>query len=192
MMRKFNNRIIFCLLFVIFAIFIITKKESLPLEPLYEIPYFSYNDQNTNSFTVNNLKNKISIVDFFFTSCQGPCPAMNRYMSYLVDEFSEYSDIQFVSFSVDPHVDSSSHIKDYLDRMGLNYSNWYFLETEEPSIKRLLEDGFKFSADGLPGMHSTKFILVDSNAFIRGYYDPFLNEDFEKLEEHALYLLENI
>ena len=41
-------------------------------------------------------------------------------------------------------------------------------------------------------MHSTKFILIDSNAFIRGYYDPFLDEDYKKLEEHALYLLENI
>ena len=191
-MRKFNNRIIFSLLFVIFAIFIITSKESLPPEPLYEISYFDFNDQDGDSFTSNNLKNKISIVDFFFTSCQGPCPAMNRYMNHLVNEFSDYSDIQFISFSVDPEIDSSSHIKDFLNKSGFNYSNWYFLETENSSIEKLLEDGFKLSGEGLPGMHSTKFILIDSNAFIRGYYDPFLDEDYKKLQEDALYLLENI
>ena len=66
------------------------------------------------------------------------------------------------------------------------------METENSSIEQLLEDGFKLSGEGLPAMHSTKFILIDSNAFIRGYYDPFLDEDYKKLEEHALYLLENI
>ena len=41
-------------------------------------------------------------------------------------------------------------------------------------------------------MHSTKFILVDSNAFILGYYNPFLEEELDNLEDHISYLLDNI
>ena len=191
-MRKFNNRLIFSLLFVIIVIFFITKEDALIPDPLYKIPYFSYSTQNNSLFTANNLSDKISVVDFFFTSCQGPCPAMNRYMKYLVEEFSNYDNIQFISFSVDPVTDSVSQIKNFIDKTSLNYDNWYFLETDTSSIKNLLEDGFKLSGEGLPGMHSTKFILIDSDAFIRGYYNPFLDKELDSLEDHISYLLDNI
>ena len=191
-MKRINNRIIFSLLFVILTIFFVSKKEIAVPSPLYKLPYFTYIDQHNDSFTTNNLSNKISIVDFFFTSCQGPCPAMNRYMQYLAEKFSNNKDVQFVSFSVDPMIDSKEKIKSFLNTSNLNYENWYFLETDTVSISGLLEDGFKLSGEGLPGMHSTKFILVDSNAFILGYYNPFLEEELANLEDHISYLLDNI
>ena len=87
-MKRFNNRIIFSLLLVIVAIALISRKQIIIPEPLYKLPYFSYTNQHSEIFTVNNLSNKISIIDFFFTSCEGPCPAMNRYMKYLAEKFS--------------------------------------------------------------------------------------------------------
>ena len=191
-MKRFNNRIIFSLLLVIVAIALISRKQIIIPEPLYKLPYFSYINQHSEIFTVNNLSNKISIIDFFFTSCEGPCPAMNRYMKYLAEKFSNDKNIQFVSFSVDPDIDSKEKIENYLNTSKLNYDNWYFLETDTTSISTLLENGFKLSGEGLPGMHSTKFILVDSNAFILGYYNPFLEEELDNLEDHISYLLDNI
>ena len=190
-MKRINNRVIFSLLLIIFAISFFTKKE-ITLEPLYKVPYFSYVDQNNLTFTVNNLNNRVSIVDFFFTSCQGPCPAMNRYMKYLVEKFPSNNHIQFISFSVDPVIDSREKIKDYVHSTQLSYDNWYFLETDTTSISEFIENGFKLSGEGLPGMHSTKFILVDSNSEIIGYYDPFLKEELNMLENHIGYLLDNI
>ena len=191
-MKRFNNRIIFSLLLVILAIALISRKQVIIPEPLYKLPYFSYTNQHSEIFTVNNLSNKISIIDFFFTSCEGPCPAMNRYMKYLAEKFSNNKNIQFVSFSVDPDIDSKEKIENYLNTSKLNYDNWHFLETDTTSISTLLENGFKLSGEGLPGMHSTKFILVDSNAFILGYYNPFLEEELDNLEDHISYLLDNI
>ena len=158
-MKRSNNLIIFALILVIIAISFITKqKVSLP-NPLYPISYFSYVDQDNKTFTVNNLKNKVSVIDFFFTSCEGPCPAMNRYMKELVEKFSNKEDLQFASFSVDPLNDSRDVIREYINSGYLNYRNWFFLETDK-SINNLLENGFKLSGEGLPGMHSTKFILT--------------------------------
>ena len=191
-MKRFNNRIIFSLLLVIVAIALISRKEIIIPEPLYKLPYFTYPNQHSIMFTANDLPDKISVIDFFFTSCEGPCPAMNRYMKYLAEKFSNNKNIQFVSFSVDPLIDSKEKIKSYLNASKLNYDNWYFLETDTTSISTLLENGFKLSGEGLPGMHSTKFILVDSNAFILGYYNPFLEEELDNLENHISYLLDNI
>ena len=193
-MKRGNNRLILSSLFVIFAISVITKKNDPIPVPLYseQIPYFSYTDQNGLMFTANNLKNKISVVDFFFTSCQGPCPAMNRYMKELVENFSNKKDLQFVSFSVDPVNDSKTIIKEYTNTGYLDYDNWYFLETEEQSIVDLLENGFKLSSEGLPGAHSIKFILIDNNAKIIGYYDPFENKEFNLIKNHISSLLDMI
>tara|TARA_Y100001970_G_C14211887_1_gene847410 strand:- start:717 stop:1292 length:576 start_codon:yes stop_codon:yes gene_type:complete len=191
-MKRSNNLIIAALIFVIIAILFITKEDIQAPEPLYPISYFSYTDQDNSVFTVNNLKNKVSIVDFFFTSCQGPCPAMNRYMKELVEEFSSSDKLQFISFSVDPVNDSREVIREYINTGYLNYKNWYFLETDTLSISNLLEDGFKLSGEGLPGMHSTKFILTDANGYIVGYYNPFVSKEFSLLKEHISYLLESI
>ena len=85
-----------------------------------------------------------------------------------------------------------SFINEYINSGYLAYDNWYFLETDSNSISNLLENGFKLSGDGLPGMHSTKFILVDSDGNITGYYDPFLENELSSLQDHISYLLENI
>ena len=101
-MRKGNNIIIFALLFVIMAIYYISQKNQYVPEALYKIPDFSYISQNGSIFTSNHLKDRVSVVDFFFTSCQGPCPAMNRYMKFLVESYPSETNLQFISFSVDP------------------------------------------------------------------------------------------
>jgi len=190
-MKRSNNLIIFALILVIIAISFITKqKASLP-NPLYPISYFSYVDQDNKTFTVNNLKNKVSVIDFFFTSCEGPCPAMNRYMKELVEKFSNKEDLQFASFSVDPSNDSRDVIREYINSGYLNYRNWFFLETDK-SINNLLENGFKLSGEGLPGMHSTKFILTDTNGYIIGYYNPFVDKEFSLLKDHIALLLGTI
>ena len=191
-MKRGNNLVIFALILVIVAISLITKQNKSALNPLYPIPYFSYLNQDNSMFTANHLKDKVSVIDFFFTSCQGPCPAMNRYMKELVETFSTEKNLQFASFSVDPINDSRIVIREYVDSGYLNYKNWHFLETDTTSIRSLLEDGFKLTGDGLPGMHSTKFILADKDANIIGYYNPFVKKEFRLLKNHITYLLDEI
>ena len=191
-MKRGNNLVIFSVIILIFGIFFLTKKKTIILEPLYQIPYFSYLTQDNSMFTTNNLKEKISVVDFFFTGCNGPCPAMNAYMKHLLVSFLDEDNLQFISFSVDPLNDSNSVIKEYVYSGYLNYKNWYFLQTDTLSISPLLEDGFKLFGDGLPGMHSTKFILTDINGYIIGYYNPFVDKEFSLLKDHISYLLDTI
>ena len=199
-MRRLNSRIIFVLIVLIIGLaYINTKnKTNLPepeqritsLEPINQITYFSYPDQHDSIFSTNNLNNKITVADFFFTSCPELCPAMSRYMKDLALTYTSDSTVQFLSISVDPLNDTKSVINNYILSQGLNFDNWFFLESDASSIVSLLEQGFLLSGDGLPGLHSTKFILINSNAEVVGYYDPFSKEEINQLKSDINNFLE--
>ena len=190
-MKRGNNYIIFCMLFVIAILLYVNKKGTPDLHPINKLPYFSYATQSNTLFTTAQLNGKVTVSDFFFTQCEGPCPVMNRYMKELVEKFSE-NNVQFISFSVDPSYDTADIITKYIKSRNLEYDNWFFLQTEHNSIGQLLENGFLLSGEGLPGMHSTKFILIDSNANVVGFYDPFIQSEFSMLEDHIEILLGKI
>ena len=154
--------------------------------------YFSYLDQNNNFFTTNHLKNKITIAYFFFTSCPVICPRMNEYMKQLNQFYGDTPNIQFLAISVDPTNDTRSVINDYIDKQKLRYDNAFFLESDEESISKLLEEGFLLSGEGLPGLHSTKFILINSNAEISGYYEPSNSNEFNQLKKDVTHLLNTL
>jgi len=189
-MKRRNYIVITSCIFFIVAVFFLNQK--FPPEPIHEVPYFSYPDQNNKFFTTNNLLGKVTIADFFFTSCPVTCPRMKAYMKQLHEFYDMNTGVQFLSISVDPKNDTKSKINDFITQRGLSYPNWFFLQSDEESIVDLLEDGFLLSGEGLPGRHSTKFILIDSNAQILGYYEYSDKEDFNNLIADATYLLNRL
>ena len=189
-MQRRNHIVIASCIFFIVAIFFLNKK--FPPDPIHKVPYFSYTDQNNKIFTTNDLLGKITIADFFFTGCPVTCPRMKAYMNQIHEFYDMDPGVQFLSISVDPKNDTQSVINNFIRERGLSYSNWFFLQSEEESIVSLLEDGFLLSGEGLPGMHSTKFILIDSNAQILGYYEYSSKEDFNNLISDTTYLLNRL
>ena len=113
---------------------------------------------------------KINVVNFFFTSCQGPCPVMAGNMSVLYKAFEADDRVQLVSISVDPATDSLPLLREYAQRQGVTDNRWLFVRGEQADIIRISEEQFMLAADALPMMHSIKFVLVDELGQIRGYY----------------------
>ena len=77
---------------------------------------FTYTDQNGESFGLKNLKGKVWIADFIFTNCESVCLPMTANMKKITRFESEkegIDNIQFVSFSVDPSVDTPEVMKEY-------------------------------------------------------------------------------
>lgn len=142
--------------------------EELPL--FGELPEFQFMDHNKASFGKNELLGKISVVDFIFTRCKGPCPIMAVNMGQLYRECAADDRIQFVSISVEPEYDTPEVLTQYADEQGVNDSRWRFLNASIEQVVELSVVGFKLAADDLPGAHTTRFVLLDSLARIRGYY----------------------
>lgn len=80
----------------------------------YEIDNFSYQNQDGKTVSLKDLKGEIWIANFIFTSCDTVCPPMTAHMTELQKQVKEEGlDVRFVSFSVDPEVDSPDKLKEF-------------------------------------------------------------------------------
>lgn len=175
------------------------KKPSLPFlgpkeisetgDTLYHtITPFSFLSQDSAIITEEYLKGKITIVDFFFTTCPTICPIMTTNMAELQKELKEIEGIQFLSHTVDPETDTPNKLKRYAKRRDANLKNWQFVTgpKEDLYTQGLRSYLVSTQEDALaPGgfLHSSFFALVDQNLKLRGVYDGTNDEEIKKLKK---------
>ena len=140
-------------------------------------------------------KGKIIVADFFFTHCGSICPKLTANMAKLQQSFIRGGDtrkkidtsiVQFISFSVDPERDSVSVMKDYADRFGVNHDNWWMLTGNRDSIYKFAFEELrvdKFSTEPISPdfVHTSRFILLDRDYVVRGYYNGLDSNSLSKL-----------
>ncbi len=158
------------------------------LPTLYPAPAFTLTDNRGRPFTEKALKGKVWVAEFFFTSCSGPCPIMNAQLSGLALDL-ENTDVQFVSVTVDPDTDNPERLTEYGEKYGADFDRWHFLTGDIADITAMAYDGFKLGHKDDPIFHSDRFVLVDRQGRIRGYYTGTDKEDVAKLRGHILALL---
>jgi protein SCO1 len=148
---------------------------------------FSLTDQNGRIVTLADLKGKVWVADFFFTSCNGACPIMTGQMAKLKRNLGA-SGLHLLSISVDPAVDTVEKLADYAKQFDAK-DDWRFVTGEKSKIIELSVKGFRLSADEDPTSHSQRLVLLDRNAHIRGYYHVERENEMKLLEESAAKLL---
>ncbi|MBL1279826.1 MAG: SCO family protein [Fluviicola sp.] len=160
----------------------------------HRVPDFKYLNQDSVLISSEDLKDKIWIVDFFFTSCPTICPPMTSNMNSLAEATSDLEEnIQFLSFSIDPKRDTPSNLRKYIKARELNTKNWYLFSGEEDATHRLAKSFFNGAerndeADGGFG-HTDYFALVDTNGHVRGIYVGTDTEQMMLLENAIRKLL---
>lgn len=159
-----------------------TSRTSLPV--IAKLPDFDLVDQDGQPFKRRDLNGKVSVVAFIFTRCKGPCPMMSAEMSELYKRYESSDKVQLISISVDPVHDAPAVLKEYAAQYGVKDNRWKFLTGKVGDITSLAEKGFMLAAEGLPEGHSTKFVLVDQDARIRGYYGSGNRDILETLKAH--------
>ncbi len=155
-----------------------TKRKVEDVPVLGQLPEFSLTDQDSQPFTRDTMKGNIWVSAFVFTHCRSTCPRLTAHMKGLQMRLSDVSAASFLSMSVDPRNDTPEVVKAYMTKNDLDESNWRFVTGEEEVIRRVVADGFKVPlgdeesrADGSDDiMHSNSFVLVDTQARVRGYY----------------------
>ena len=149
-----------------------SRKVDLPV--MNTVPEFTLTERSARSVKNQELTGQIWIADFVYTSCGGICPIMTEKMRKLQDMLPEQ--IRLVSFSVDPDVDTPAVLTEYAKKFGADPNRWLFLTGNKESLFKLSKEGFKLAvADDSgtelePITHSSRFVLVDRQGRIRGYY----------------------
>lgn len=153
---------------------------------VHKIPDFELITSKNQKITDEYLEGKITVVDFFFTSCPNICPIMSKELNRVHERFKKDPDIQIVSFTVDPRYDDISVLSDYAKKFDISAEEWQFVTGEKEKIYQLARCGFILpveDGDGGPDdfIHSEKFILVDGQKRIRGYYDGTDRDEVDRL-----------
>jgi protein SCO1/2 len=166
---------------------------SLPV--VSRVPAFRLTTESGLTYTQDSLANRVTIVDFIFTSCGGTCPMMSTRMSELQATLINDPKIRFLSYSVDPETDSPEVLAAYGKGYGAAPGRWTFLTGDKKAIFDLTRNGYHLGLDteGLEAIiHSQKFVLVDRRGDIRGYYDSEDPAAMETLVAHARQLAREI
>ena len=137
---------------------------------------FTLTDQQGKPFGTTQLSGHVWIANFIFTSCAGQCPQMTELMKKLQDQIPVSPGICLVSITVDPERDTPEVLSRFAQEHGADSSRWHFITGDRAEIEHLCKEGFRLSyAEGggpdEPITHSSRFILIDRNGTIRGYYD---------------------
>jgi protein SCO1/2 len=157
------------------------ESDARPLEGLRKfgaVPDFALTERSGRPFTLSDLRGKIWLADFIYTSCKDTCPLESAAMAQLQKDLPSES-FRLVSFSVDPERDTPAVLSRYADLFHAHPARWLFLTGDKSDVYWLVQEGFHLSAipideaahvDG-EVYHDAHFILVDGSAQIRGYYE---------------------
>lgn len=102
-------------------------------------PEFILIDQDGKQFLSTNLRGKIVVLDFIYTTCTDVCPLFTvnflRLQNQLKPEHK--SGVFFVSITTDPEIDAPKILKAYAQRYGADFSSWAFLTGAEAQLKEV-------------------------------------------------------
>jgi cytochrome oxidase Cu insertion factor (SCO1/SenC/PrrC family) len=176
----------------------LARWQQKPLEGLSRygaVPDFILLERSSKSARLGDLRGAIWIADFIYTTCTDTCPLQSAEMAKLQEQLAG-SAIKLVSISVDPEKDTPQVLSLYADRYKADPHRWLFLTGGKDQIRRLVQEGFRLSAASAGGsaetgviLHSPRFVLVDKESQIRGYYDSRDLQALQRLKKDVATLL---
>lgn len=153
----------------------------------HQVKNIQFTNQLGKKVSLDDLKGKIIVVDFFFTSCPSICPGLARNMKRLQDSYKKNDTIvQFLSVSIDPETDSVPKLRAFADRYHANHDSWWFVTGDKKEIYDFALKEIKASVADVgvdtAFVHTENFFLLDTNRVVRGWYNGF---DTTKLAQLA-------
>ena len=177
---------------------VLLGREKLPV--YWEVPDFSLTERSGRAVALAGLKGKVWVANLIFTHCTDTCPLQTAEMAKLQKEFAGEKDFRLVSLTVDPERDTPEVLAGYARKFRADPERWLFLTGEKEVIYRLAQKGFRLNAvepkagagkagsssllkwltprsahahhpgPAQPYIHSSRFVLVDRQARVRGAY----------------------
>ncbi|WP_437593160.1 SCO family protein [Sorangium sp. So ce1000] len=143
------------------------------------LPAFDLTDQRGQRFGLEQLRGRVWIADFIFTTCPTVCPKLTQRMREIELRGRELGDaLHLVTFTVDPENDTPAVLAAYTASQQLPLERWTFLTGPLDQIESTVLNGFKIAMgkkESSPGLfsifHGERLVLVDQEGVIRGYYE---------------------
>lgn len=160
--------------------YIFSSRNELPVlgEPGHRAGAFAFVNQAGQTVTERDVAGKVTVVEYFFTTCPGICKQMNRNLAEVYKTFRHKPDFMILSHTVDPEADSVPALRAYASGFGAESGNWQFLTGNKDSLYRVARQEYLLSVEdaGKTGteedfIHTQYVCLVDRERRLRGFYD---------------------
>lgn len=143
-------------------------------QPGQTIRPFAFLNQEGDTITEKDIKGKVVVVEYFFTTCKGICPKMNENMSKVYQAYRSDNNMVILSHTVDPERDSVPAMKAYSLRFDADPKHWMFLTGPKKALYDQAYYSYMMTAvdERNPNIdedfiHTQKFVLVDKKGRLR-------------------------
>jgi len=141
-------------------------------------PEFSLTTQDGKNFRDSELKGKVVLVGFIFTTCNGTCPATTHRMASIQQELKRRGldkdgRVQLLSISLDPARDNPETLKRYMRLYDVGPSNWTFVSGTPADVNQVIAAWGMWARPAANGQldHPSRIFLLDGLGRIREIYN---------------------
>ncbi len=158
----------------------------------HRIGEFEFLNQYGEKTGLKDVKGKVFVAEYFFTTCGTICPVMNQEMQRVQKAFKNNPDFKILSFTVDPEIDTVEQMRNYAEGHGAVKGQWHFLTGKKEDLYTAARKYFfvlkpaeaeNLGDAGSDFIHTNNFVLVDQQLRIRGYYDGTSKKEVDQLIE---------
>lgn len=156
---------------------------------------FVLSDQSGKKVALADLRGRVVIVGFIFTTCSGSCPATTSRMVLLQEELKRRgqwgNDVKLLSITLDPARDTPEKLRGYMSLYDADARSWSFLTGPIPQVQRVIADWGMWVKKAANEQldHPSRLFLVDRRGRIREIYNldffriPWVMEDIDTLRK---------
>ena len=143
---------------------------------------FELTERNGQTFRSIDMRGKVWVATYFFTTCPGQCLRLNANLQVLNAE-PALKDVTWVSISCDPDTDTLPVLRDYADRFKADPKRWLFCRGDLDYVKRIAKGMDLFlSVKG----HQDVAVVIDKEGKRRGMYDATSEAQCNRLKAKLL------
>ena len=156
----------------------------------HRIGEFEFLNQYGEKTGLNDVKGKVFVAEYFFTTCGTICPVMNQQMQRVQKAFKGNPELKILSFTVDPEIDTVEQMRSYAEGHGAVKGQWHFLTGNKEDLYSAARKYFfvlkpaeaeNLGDAGSDFIHTNNFVLIDRQLRIRGYYDGTSVKEVDQL-----------
>lgn len=190
----------FVLLVVGFFLFLSYKIPSFAhpsFPPISTVQPFTFTNQDGKTVSNEDVKGKVYVATFFFTTCTSVCPRLNNNLKPVNEEFKNEPNFSIISFTCDPSKDSATRLKWYADSvLKVNTNKWVFLTGNKDSLysmarhSYMIDDPKNEVQDGQTDfLHTQLIALVNKKGEVVKIYDGLKPSEIKQMQGEIKKLL---
>jgi protein SCO1/2 len=148
------------------------------LAVIQSAPEFTLTTQTGDTFRSADLKGKVLLVGFIFTTCNGTCPATTHRMAQVQEQLQargllKDDRVHFVSITLDPARDTPDALQRYMKLYDLSGKHWSFLTGSAKDVEKVHAAWGMWARPAPNGQldHPSRVFLVDGKGQVREIYN---------------------